>query len=157
MADEGGDLEALQQQLADLQTQLDQQPAAQAAAATNGVNAVEMLQLPAFWPLAPEDWFAVIEAVFVTRRITNERTRYMHVLQKLPPETVNSVRNVIRQVETLATPYTGLKEKFTNMYGKSKYQLCDELFDMPSLGTKKPSILMSKMLALVPEIGRAHV
>ena len=42
MADAGGDLEALQQQLADLQLQLDQQKAAQAAAAnaTNAVNAV---------------------------------------------------------------------------------------------------------------------
>ena len=41
------------------------------------------------------------------------------------------MRDVIRQVDTLATPYTGLKEKLTNIYGKSKYQLCDELFDMP--------------------------
>ena len=112
MAEGGVDLEALQQRLADLQTQLDQQRAAQAAsantAATNAVNAVETLQLPAFRPLAPEDWFAVIEAVFVTRRITNERTRYMHILQKLLPETVASVRDVIRQVDTLATPYTRL-------------------------------------------------
>ena len=141
--------------MADLQIQLDQQRAAQAAAtnaaATNAVNAVETLPLPAFWPLAPEDWFAVIEAVFVTRRITNERTRYMHVLQKLPPETVASVRDVIRQVDTLAAPYTRLKEKLTNTYGKSKYQLCDELFDMPPLGAEKPSILMAKMLALVPD------
>ena len=95
MANGGGDLEALQQQLANLQAQLDQQRVAQAAAAnaaaTNAVNAVESLQLPAFWPLAPEDWFAVIEAVFMTRRITAERTRYMHVLQKLPPDTVASV------------------------------------------------------------------
>ena len=120
MADGGGDLEALQQQLADLQAQLDQQRAAQApaanAAATNAVNAIETLQLPAFWPLAPEDWFAVIEAVFVTRRITAECTRYMHVLQKLPPETVASVRDVIPQVDTLAAPYTRLKEKLTNTY-----------------------------------------
>ena len=45
MAEGGFDLEALQQQLVDLQTQLDQQRVAQAAAAnaaaTNAVNAVE--------------------------------------------------------------------------------------------------------------------
>ena len=85
MAEGGVDLEALQQQLVDLQTQQRvAQAAAANAAATNAVNAVESLQLPAFWPLASQDWFAVIEAVFVTRRITAERTRYMHVLQKLP-------------------------------------------------------------------------
>ena len=73
----------------------------------------------------------------------------MHVLQKLPPDTVASIRDVIRH--TLATPYTRLKEKLTNTYGKSKYQLCDELFDLPPLGPEKPSILMAKMLGLVPE------
>ena len=139
MAEGGFDLEALQQQLVDLQTQLDQQRVAQAAAATNAVNAVESLQLPAFWPLAPQDWFAVIEALFVTRRITAERTRYMHILQKLPPDTVASVRDIIRQVDTLAAPYTRLKEKLTNTYGKSKYQLCDEVFDMPPLAPRSPA------------------
>ena len=108
MVKAGGNFEALQQCVADLQLQLDQQRAAQAAAtnatATNVVNAVETLQLPAFWPLAPKDWFAVIEAVFVTRCITNEQTRYMHILKKLPPETVISVHNVIRQVDMLAAP-----------------------------------------------------
>ena len=79
MATAGGDLEALQQQLADLQVQLDPQSAAQAAApnvaATNAVNAKETLQLPAFWLLAPTDWFGVIEVVFVTHCNTTERTR----------------------------------------------------------------------------------
>ena len=45
----------------------------------------------------------------------------------------------------LAAPYTRLKEKLTNTFGKSKYQLCDELFDMTPLSAEKPSILMSKM------------
>ena len=155
MAEGGVDLEALQQQLVDLQTQLDEQRVAQAAAtnttATNAVNAVETLQLPTFWPLAPEDWFVVIEAMFVTPCITTERTRYIHVLQKLPPEAVASMNDVICQVDTLTSPFTRLKEKLTNTYGKSKYQLCDELFDMPPLGAEKPSILMAKMLVLVPE------
>ncbi len=75
----------------------------------------------------------VIEAVFVTRRITTERTRYMHILQKLRPDTVASVRDIICQVDTLAASYTRLKEKLTKTYGKSKYQLCNELFDMPPL------------------------
>ena len=49
MADRELDLEMLQQQLTDLQTQLAQQRTAQAAAAnddaTNSINAVESLQL----------------------------------------------------------------------------------------------------------------
>ena len=96
MADAGGNFKVLQQQLADLQHQLDQQRAAQApttnAAAANAVNAVETLQLPAFWLLAPE-----------------------------------------------AAPYNCLKEKLTNTYGKSKYQLCNELFDMSPSARRSPA------------------
>ena len=57
MADTGGNFEALQQQLAALQAQLDQQRIAQATAANatapNAVNAVETLQrslLSGCWP-----------------------------------------------------------------------------------------------------------
>ena len=89
--------------------------------------------------MAPKDWLAVIEAMFVTCRFTAERTRYMHVLQKLPPKTVTSVCDVIRQVDTLAPPYTRLKEKLTNTYGKSKYQLCDECLTCPPSAPRSPA------------------
>ncbi len=75
----------------------------------------------------------------------------MHDLQKLPPETVASMRDIIRQVDKLAAPYTRLEEKLTNNYGKTKYQLCDELFDMPPFGADKPSLLIANMLVLVTE------
>ena len=74
-----------------------QAAAAANTAATNVVNAVKTLQLPHFWPMAPVDSFVVIEATFTTRRITAERTRYMHVLQKLPLEIIASVHSVICQ------------------------------------------------------------
>ena len=61
------------------------------------------------------------------------------------------MRDVIRQVDTLPAPYTCLKEKLTITYGKSKYQLCSELFDMPPFGTEKPNVMMAKMLALLLE------
>ena len=132
MATGGVDFSALQQQLVDLQLQLDQQRTAQAA---NAVNAVETLQLPPFWPLAPEDWFVVIEAMFTTRCITTEKTRYRHVLQKLLLETVTSLSNIICQVDTLASPYTHLMEKLTNTYGKSSVMSC---LTCPPLAPRSP-------------------
>ena len=48
---------------------------------------------------------------------------------------------------TLHDPYTKHKKKLTH----TKYQMCDGLLDMPPLGSGKPSLMMSKVLALLPD------
>ncbi len=73
------------------------------------------------------------------------------MLQQLPPETITTALDIIKNQATLPDPYTRLKNKLTHTFGKTKYQMCDELLDMPALGSGKPSLLMSNMLALLPE------
>ncbi len=121
-----------------------QQPAAQ-----HLVNAV--VKIPPFWPMRPVEWFLQAESVFTTSHITSERTRFHYVLQQLPPETITTALDIIKNQATLPDPYTRLKNKLTHTFGKTKYQMCDELLDMPALGSGKPSLLMSNMLALLPD------
>ena len=92
-------------------------------------------------------------SVFSTSHITSEPTRFHYVLQQLPPETITTALDIIKNQATLPDPYTRLKNKLTHTFGKTKYryQMCDELLDMPALGLGKPSLLMSNMLALLPE------
>ena len=120
-----------------------QQPATQIA-----VNAV--VKIPPFWPMKPVECFFQVESVFSTSHITSKRTRFNYVLQQLSPETITTVLDIIKNQATIPNPYSRLKQKLTNTFGKTKYQMCDELLDMPPLGSGKPSLMMSNMLALLP-------
>ncbi len=145
---EDGDID-LAEEVARLQAVIAANAQQQQPAAQHLVNAV--VKLPPFWPLRPVEWFLQAESVFITSHITSERTRFHHVLQNLPQETITTALDIIKNQATLADPYTRLKNKLTHTFGKTKYQMCDELLDMPALGSGKPSLLMSNMLALLPD------
>ena len=44
------------------------------------------IKLPPYWASDPQIWFAQIESVFTTRRISKESTRFHHVIASLSPE-----------------------------------------------------------------------
>ena len=73
------------------------------------------------------------------------------MLQQLPPETITTALDIIKNQATFPDPYTRLKNNLTHTFGKTKYQMRDELLDMSALGSGKPSLLMSNMLALLPD------
>ncbi len=70
---------------------------AQAARCCTHRNSELCHELAPFWPLKPFEWFSQIEASLVLHHINSERTRYMHILQELPPETITSILDTISQ------------------------------------------------------------
>ncbi len=68
-----------------------------------------------------------------------------------PPETITPSLDIIKNQATIPNPYSRLNQKITNTFSKTKYEMCDELLDMPPLGLGKPSLMMSNMLALLPD------
>ena len=64
--------------------------------------------VPVFWPGDPELWFAQVEAQFSTRRISDERTMYAHVVASLSKEYAAEVRDLLLHPPTTA-PYGTLK------------------------------------------------
>ena len=67
------------------------------------------IKLPDFWPGDSELWFAQAEAQFSIRRITDERTKYSHVVATLGKEYATDVRDLLLQPPT-TQPYSTLKE-----------------------------------------------
>nr|VZI12561.1 unnamed protein product [Spirometra erinaceieuropaei] len=93
-------------------------------------------KLPPFTPSNPRVCFRQIEALFVTSRITSERTRFSYVLQSLPFDVADK-------------SYTLLKEAVIQRVAKSANLTQREIFRQVELGDQTPSQLMRHMRSLL--------
>ena len=124
-------------------------PAAPAAPAAVANVAVK---LPEFWVADPDMWFMQTEAAFRTARINQSRTKFDHVLMRLPANVSVALRSTISAAvdEAVENPYERLRTKILATYGKTRWQRAFALLDHPDLGDRRPSALMSDMAALLP-------
>ena len=113
------------------------------------VDAVS-LKLPIFWSAGPSAWFAQVESQFALRGVTQDDTKYHHVVASLDNSTAQ------RALSILASPpatekYQAIKLFLTSAYELPDYERAAALFNMSGLGDYKPSQLMDNMLALLGE------
>ena len=84
------------------------------AATANAVS----LKLPDFWPSDPEVWFAQAEALFEAQNITQEKTKFAHVVHVLPAQYASEVRDII--LRPPKEPYTAIKTELKKRVCPSK-------------------------------------
>ena len=144
---------------------IDQRIAAAVAAALRAqpaptpahVNTVGV-KLPDFWVADPDMWFFQAEAAFRNARITQSRTKFDHVVMRLPEHVSISLRSLLLAMdENAMDPYEQLREKLITKYGKTRWQRAFALLDHPDLGDRRPSTLMAEMLALLPGGARPDI
>jgi len=130
----------------------------QAHAAPAAVNNVAV-KLPEFWVADPDMWFTQAEAAFRTARINQSRTKFDHVLMRLPEQVSIALRATILTAinDDIADPYEQLRAKLVTTYGKTRWQRAFALLDHPDLGDRRPSSLMAEMLALLPAGARPDI
>ena len=110
------------------------------------------VKLPEFWTDDPDLWFLHAESAFRNSQITQSRTKFDHVIQKLPQKIMVSVRGLIMSsTASSSTPYEDLKAKLVSSYTLSRWQRVAKLIHHPGLGDSRPTALMDAMLALLPE------
>ena len=68
------------------------------------VNAVA-IKLLAFWPQKPRSWFIPVEAQFRRAGITQESTKFEHVLAVLDPETCDRISDMAENPGETRTPH----------------------------------------------------
>jgi hypothetical protein len=112
-------------------------------------NTGPYLRLSAFWLTNPVAWFAMAEGQFIIRGVTDEAMRYYYVLPCLPESTINLVTDFLGGVLP-ANPYTQLKARLLAAHQLTDYQRVEQIFQLPPLGTQKPSELLAEMLRLCP-------
>ena len=68
------------------------------------------LKLPSLWTNDVETWFAQAEAQFALRDITNETTKFHHVVSVLSSDVASKVSSILRSPPS-HNPYTALKKQ----------------------------------------------
>ena len=108
------------------------------------------LKLPAFWPENAEVWFAQAEAQFAIKSISVSKTKFYYAVASLPQEVATQILDLIR-APPAGDPYKVLRERLITLYSLNDYQRFEALVSLPLTGDQKPSHLMNRMLALLPD------
>ena len=106
--------------------------------------------LPAFWPHAAEVWFPQADAQFAHRGVLVSKTKFYHAVDILPQEVASQFLDLIH-TPPARDPYEDLIEFLMTLYTLNDYQLFEALVSLPLSGDQKPSHLMNRMLALLPD------
>ena len=121
-------------------------------------NAIS-LKLPDFWPSDPELWFAQAEALFDAQNITQEKTKFAHMVRVLLAQYASEVRDII--LRSPEAPYTALKTELKQRVCPSKRQRLQQLLHVESCDDRKPSQLLRQMLKLrggtVPDVDKDEI
>ena len=120
-------------------------PVSSAAFSTNTA-----LKLPTFWPENAEVWFAQAEAQFAIKAISVSRTKFYYAVASLPQEVATQILDLIR-APPAGGPYEILRERLITLYSLNDYQRFEALVSLTLSGDQKPSHLMNRMLALLPD------
>ena len=103
------------------------------------------VNLTDFWTEDPDLWFLHAEAAFRNAQITQSKTKFDHIVQKLPQKIMVSVRGLILgSAASSATPYEDIKAKLASSYTLSNWQKVSKLIHCLTA-------LMDAMLALLPK------
>jgi hypothetical protein len=91
------------------------------------------VRLPAFWPNRPAAWFTQADAQFLLAGITNELTKFYHVISQLGERYVAEVNDIVNSPPP-RDPYTHLKTELFQRLCPSKEQRTRQLFEFVEMG-----------------------
>lgn len=116
--------------------------------ASSTVNAVSF-KAPAFWTTNATAWFIRLEAAFATHQpaITNDLTKFHHVVQLLDSTTSRRVQSVLEHPPE-SGKYEALKKALLTAFEATQFQKDTALLNLNGLGDRRPSELLQHMRSL---------
>ena len=95
------------------------------------------VQLPPFDKIEPESWFAVADANFALRRVTDKTTKYYYVLSKLDLTTLRKLSAFLKRPRR-TDPYNEIRWQLCKAFEPSMEQKLDALLATTSMGDEWP-------------------
>ena len=116
--------------------------------AANLLNAVTV-KLPLFSPDNIKTWFVQAESQFPLKGVIVSQTKFDYCVQSKTHEVAIKVLNLIRN-SPADDPFQRLKDRLLRMYALNNYACAAVIANLPLTCDMQPSILMSRMLGLLP-------
>ena len=95
------------------------------------------VQLPSFDKIKPEAWFAVADANFVLRKVTESVTKYFYVLSKLDAITLRKLSAFLKRPRG-SDPYNEVRRQLCRTFEPSMEQKLDALLAVTTIGDEQP-------------------
>jgi hypothetical protein len=107
------------------------------------------VRLPPFWAERPTVWFAQAEAQFSLAGISNDRTKFYHILSQLEHRYAAEVED-IKTSPPHQDPYTALKTELLNRLSPTSDQRARQIITHEEMGDRKPSQFLWHLRSLAP-------
>ena len=94
---------------------------------------------PQFSKDNPRGWFASIESQFAINGITQEVTKFRHVVAALPPNINDTFQHITCKATYDSGDYATLKEDIIRVFGDSRTKRLNQVLDTEQMGDRTPS------------------
>lgn len=111
------------------------------------VAAATQVKMQAFYESDPELWFMVVKSQFDARKITKEKSRYLHVVANLNCATATQVKDIIKS-SFVDGHYEKLKNALISIYAETSTEKFRKLISSAEVGEQKPSQFSHLMKSL---------
>ncbi|XP_028175322.1 uncharacterized protein LOC114363717 [Ostrinia furnacalis] len=106
-----------------------------ADAGTTSLPPPIQIRIPPFWPEKPAIWFAQVEGQFAIMRITDDATKFYHILATLDRQYAAEVEDIL----TGPADYKRLKSELIKRLSVSRENKVKQILMHEQLGNRKPS------------------
>lgn len=105
------------------------------------------VKIPPLWKSNIKLWFVQVESNFALAKITNDLTKYNHLIASIDPETLSTVSDILF-TPPATDKYETLKTRLIAEFSASETEQIRRLISGLHLGDEKPTHLLRKMREL---------
>lgn len=105
------------------------------------------IKIPPFWAEDPNIWFIKVESQFITCGITQDETKFHHIVAALDGKILQQVTEAVMNPPP-GDKYKNLKQQLIQCFSDSEQKKLQKLLSLMELGDNKPSNLLNQLRAL---------